>query len=731
MNKVVAAQTILLVVERSSLAIENIGKELQKQGYAIEIGVNPTRQTVRKAWMVIYVSSTADSYARAVFNSFIDSIRNNKHIVILRTENVPVPNCMANEAVIDGFTLQPEQIFEEIQVAIRLAQMRLPTAVHIRTQALEALRRPVNVTYILPEERAEGNDQAQNTTSGIPRHIVEFSAEQIRVLEALAILGQPAAQVEIEYLLAPFMDTSMVGEALSDLAAKGFVKYSEATDHYTLFPADHSYVLKRIPSGKTGADEGVIKGVYNGLWFIIALFSERLAKDGAGFFTKTPSKRVMISSKYTRQELTERAANYFTQQSPSSTGQILTDTGIKLQLRKLDYELAAQQFDRAALLLINIRIQMIQAGYAIQLVNYYEQLIGKIRNPYTGHIMVGSLALACVATQQFDKAIHYSEQAIRLAEGNHDYGPQIKYLLLYGELNLMTGMIDTGVKSAKKALDVTREQPHMRLERAECLGTLGLACFMTGELKRAIAYFEDARRMSREYRLRQSERVLVNNLAGCYIALGHSDTALSYIKDALVISRDTQNKEGEYNTLVNNGLAHLQADRIDLALSIWIDALAIAKKTRLPYIGSHAGCNLAAAQALLDKPDQALQTIIVARAINAPDNNHVAAAFHGAILARLNQPYAAMDALRDALDISSALLQITPALFTILYVQAFIKAAMALLIDDSMDAALADLADARKICDAPGVRKETRLFLGILTPIDFDSRLKPVLQALE
>ena len=85
----------------------------------------------------------------------------------------------------------------------------------------------------------------------------------------------------------------------------------------------------------------------------------------------------------------------------------------------------------------------------------------------------------------------------------------------------------------------------------EIITNLGTALFRTGEVKRAIEFYEQALSINRERRNRRGEGYALNNLGKAYEALGELGKAIGFYEQALEINRE----EGDYR---NEALTCLQ-----------------------------------------------------------------------------------------------------------------------------------------------------------------------------
>ncbi|MDQ1253582.1 MAG: hypothetical protein QG646_2754 [Euryarchaeota archaeon] len=107
----------------------------------------------------------------------------------------------------------------------------------------------------------------------------------------------------------------------------------------------------------------------------------------------------------------------------------------------------------------------------------------------------------------------------------------------------------------KQALKISREIGDRRGE-GNALGNLGLAYSDLGELNKAIEYYKQALKIFRETRDRRGEGVCLGNLGNAYSDLGELNKAIEYYEQALKIAREIGDRHGEGTNLGNLGNAY-------------------------------------------------------------------------------------------------------------------------------------------------------------------------------
>jgi len=135
----------------------------------------------------------------------------------------------------------------------------------------------------------------------------------------------------------------------------------------------------------------------------------------------------------------------------------------------------------------------------------------------------------------------------------------------------------------EQALKISREIGD-RLGEENRLGNLGLAYYRLGEIKKAIEYYEQALEISREIGDKCGEGNHLGNLGLAYCDLGEPKKAIEYNEQALKISREIGDKRGEGNRLRNLGLTYSDMGEPKKAFEFLEQSLAIGEEIEDPRI---------------------------------------------------------------------------------------------------------------------------------------------------
>jgi tetratricopeptide (TPR) repeat protein len=114
------------------------------------------------------------------------------------------------------------------------------------------------------------------------------------------------------------------------------------------------------------------------------------------------------------------------------------------------------------------------------------------------------------------------------------------------------------------------------------LGNMGLACCESGQIEKAIDYFEQAMAVAYQTNDHEVAGNTLGNLGNAYQALGNVEKAVEYHKKALVIFRKIGDRQGEGSVLGNLGKAYISCGQMEKAIEHNKQALLIFEKINSP-----------------------------------------------------------------------------------------------------------------------------------------------------
>lgn len=115
------------------------------------------------------------------------------------------------------------------------------------------------------------------------------------------------------------------------------------------------------------------------------------------------------------------------------------------------------------------------------------------------------------------------------------------------------------------------------------LGNMGLACSESGQIEKAIGYYEQAMAVAYQTNDHQVAGNTLGNLGNAYQALGEVEKAVRYHKKALVIFRKIGDRQGEGCVLGNIGKVYSACGQVEKAIKYNKQSLMIFEAINSPH----------------------------------------------------------------------------------------------------------------------------------------------------
>ena len=180
------------------------------------------------------------------------------------------------------------------------------------------------------------------------------------------------------------------------------------------------------------------------------------------------------------------------------------------------------------------------------------------------------------------------------------------------------GQVKLAIAHFEQSLAISREIGDLQ-DEGNALGNLGNAYRALGENRKAIGYFEQALVIHREIGDRQSEGAGLSNLGLVYHALGEVRESIAYSEQALVISREIGDRGGEGSALSNLGLAYYALGEVRESIAYNEQGLVISREIGDRHTESTILSNLGRAYAHLRENRKAItyneQALVIHREI--------------------------------------------------------------------------------------------------------------------
>lgn len=285
----------------------------------------------------------------------------------------------------------------------------------------------------------------------VQQAIIRLSPISLQVMEGMAIFGRPVTEGAIEFLLAPFMDTSDLHDILDGLVRSYFISYNKATKLFSMHPIDQEYCYYRIPVG-------TIDDV---------------------------SKHIPIYSRY---GLHYRAAEcYKLQRRPKDQWNDFSD--IVPMLNEFDQHVICENYDSAASILLDVEYQFLSVqGHYNLAAKMFESLKNKIKDKRIEMECDHRLARSYYSVGKMQKSVNEDNKALSIAVSLNDQIMQATCLGGMGFSSSALGKPRVAMSYYERALKVLPAEEDM-VGRAWYLNGMGISFFDLGQYSKAYEYY--------------------------------------------------------------------------------------------------------------------------------------------------------------------------------------------------------------------------------------------------
>jgi CHAT domain-containing protein/Tfp pilus assembly protein PilF len=149
--------------------------------------------------------------------------------------------------------------------------------------------------------------------------------------------------------------------------------------------------------------------------------------------------------------------------------------------------------------------------------------------------------------------------------------------------------------------------PESAQEQVPHLIVKGLRQHQQGQVKAALATFQQALLLAQRYSLRKPEAVLLDSIAKVYRGIGQLEKALEYFTQALPIFREVKNRSAEARTLNNIGLIYNDIGQPKKALEYLTQALPISREINNRSGEARTLTNIGGVYSNIGQPEKALE----------------------------------------------------------------------------------------------------------------------------
>lgn len=376
-------------------------------------------------------------------------------------------------------------------------------------------------------------------------HIVQAAIDSLpptfkRTMEALAVYGQSVPLEALEYLLAPYMDTSSLRLILDRLVEAHFVTYNRITKRYTLHSLDRDYALSLIPDDvSTGT---ILDPVYN-------------------YHT-----------------LNIRAANYYrNQRLPDNQWTNLQS--LEPVLNEIEYRMRSGDYITAADLIVRASLFLLKWGEYDLIINLSERVYGrKLRDNSESRKILLLLGFAYNTTGRTHEAIQLYETGIKSASEDNNKPILAQWNLGLGGLYSLQYKYDLALQCFQRALSISREIGEVERE-IEILQEFAYTYYRRGEDDLAIHHYEQSLAFAQRVNNRKREGVALRGIGECQVSIGYIEQAIETYKMSLKIAEEIQDHTDIVRLYNFMGYAYRLLGQFSRAIELQQQAFTIDAKS--------------------------------------------------------------------------------------------------------------------------------------------------------
>ncbi len=390
--------------------------------------------------------------------------------------------------------------------------------------------------------------------------LTRLDAPSLRVVEALAVLGEPVPPAAVEMVLQPFEPNLDLMAILRRLTRSQIVRIVDREKGTcALHPIDEEFAYAQCPA------------------------------EGA----------------YSRKTLHYRAAEWYASvRPPRETWRTLE--AVVPVLLEFAHRVKAGSYDDAAAVLAAFDDEFgARLGYGARSLAMHLQLQGRLTNDRLRLANVLGLAHAYRRVGPLDKAVDGYRESLTLARQQQNTAAEIESLGWMGEVFRRLGRLDEGKPVVREAVEVARQSGD-QVAVARWLGELGLTCCYLGELDEALEHAEEAYEVAVSVQEVNWKALAIDCLSLVHLARGEPLEAIEVGNRAINSYKDGTWAHTVIYVLNVQGLAHLDLGQVDSAIDCLKRAYDEARTIEDIRVEGMAQFNLAHAYRLKPDMDEAL-----------------------------------------------------------------------------------------------------------------------------
>lgn len=434
---------------------------------------------------------------------------------------------------------------------------------------------------LLADEEALG---AQTVQYLIAEGYRRLDDDERRVMQALAVFRRPVPGTAPAFLLHPWFPGIDVRACLRRLVTGHFVTGNRRTGEFALEAPDREHAYREIPETAELPDP----------------------------------------STYCRTALELRAADFYAGiRKPPEQWLSLAD--VAPQLAEFEHCVRAGAFDRALEVLQPIDEQYLGLwGHFQRIIELRSSVLDKPVRPALRATNFAGLAASYQVVGEYDPAIRFYEEAVRIAHEQGDGDAEATYVGHLGRVYRHVGLMIEAVESFRRALQ-HYEAKGDRRSVGIWTDRTAYGTWYLGRLGEAIELEQRAIAIASEVGDHRTEAAGLSNLGVMYQTDGRADLALLQQRKSLELTRQVGDRRGETIVVGRLGALAFDARDYDAALTHHTSALTIAEAISDRRERSNQLIGLGRALAAKDDFAGAVERLEAARSLEVPETSYFAA----------------------------------------------------------------------------------------------------------
>jgi|GEM_PF-3569811 len=353
-----------------------------------------------------------------------------------------------------------------------------------------------------------------------------------RVLQALSVFRRPVMQLAIEYLLSGFDKSINVPTTVRRLINIHIISVDRTSKTIYLHPIDQDYAYSQIPDGPVQA----------------LLYSKR--------------------------SLESRAADYYAQVKISRKAWHSINE-IQYHMLEIEHRIRADEYNKAAEVLLEISTEAADRGYAHTLRGIYTAILEKVSDKRLRMLIEQENTLFGLRLGLLEEAARSARSAIELAQELGDRETQMKTLGRLASTMRFLGYLDDSARYIEEAESILNTSGDLA-QYSELLFEAGLTAVYRKKYQQSIQYAQNLLQPIFASRSLTTSLYSTNLLSVNYLVLNKLSQALEHTNQWIKRCRELNQRDSlvyAYNTL---GLVQASSGNSQEALDAFTQALEIA-----------------------------------------------------------------------------------------------------------------------------------------------------------